>query len=80
MGTGECLKTFYGHSGTVFGLDVISSEQFCSGSQDKLVKLWCIKAGCLKTFTGHSNMVQCVAVISSELIVSGSTDSSIRIW
>jgi WD40 repeat protein len=43
--TGECLKTFKGHSGCVFSVSFSNDNNFIiSGSQDKTLKLWDVQA------------------------------------
>lgn len=51
-----------------------------SGSLDKTVRLWDLKAGMpLSVSKSHGGTVRCLAV-DSTMLVSGSSDHSLRIW
>ncbi|QIR35753.1 protein kinase [Tolypothrix sp. PCC 7910] len=57
-------------------------ETLVSGSADKSIKIWNLKAGELKTtLTLHSNVVNSVAISpDSKTVVSASKDGTIKIW
>jgi len=43
--TGECIKTFKGHEGSVNSLVCISEYRLASGGRDKKIKIWDISRG-----------------------------------
>lgn len=59
-----------------------NSIAICSGSYDKLLRIWEIDTGKLiSTLTGHELAVSCLAVTKNgEFIASGSFDNTVRIW
>jgi WD40 repeat protein len=74
---------FLGHSKVV--TCVTFSPEGCrilSGSDDKTVRLWCVRTGRqLCCFQGHIEPVNCVAISSDgRLAISGSRDCTVRIW
>ena len=79
----KCLKTFQGHSNTVYGVAFSpDGRTVVSSSSDKTLKLWSVSGGeCLKTFQGHSSYVTNV-VFSSDgrTVVSGSWDNTLKLW
>jgi len=79
----RCLATLqgHGHSSSVLGLAVLSSERLASCSWDKTVKIWDVASGhCLATLQGHSSSVLGLAVLSSERLASCSWDKTVKIW
>ncbi len=69
--TGECLKTFKGHEGDVFGLCLGDNVLF-SASRDKSIKMWKISSGeKLKSFRGHLSTVY-ACVLMDDFMFSGS--------
>ncbi len=57
-------------------------DYVASGSRDKTIKIWDIKAGtCIVTMVGHDNWVtDLVFHPSGKFLLSVSDDKSIRIW
>jgi len=83
ISTGNCLRTFTGHSHVVWSLAVLDDgARIASGSWDFTVKIWDTNTGnCLQTLTGHDRDVKVIAVIGDgDRIVSGSDDKLIKIW
>ncbi|MBN1233556.1 MAG: T9SS type A sorting domain-containing protein, partial [Candidatus Coatesbacteria bacterium] len=56
---GSCIRTFTGHSGTVYSVAISPDGQYAlSGSRDYTLKYWRISDGSwIRTFTGHSGWV-----------------------
>lgn len=54
----------------------------CSGSYDKVVRVWEVDNGkLLLALTGHEFGVSCIEVAKNgEIIASGSFDKTVRIW
>jgi WD40 repeat protein len=52
VSTGECLRTFYGHSDFVNSVSFSYDNKYViSGSNDGYIKMWKVSTGeCLKTF------------------------------
>jgi WD40 repeat protein len=71
-----------GHSESVRGLKLVSSDILASGSIDKKIKLWNIREGTLiRTLTGHTGSISwSVDLIKSQILVSGGWESAIKLW
>lgn len=81
--TGNCSKTFVGHSDNVWSVDFSPSQQIIATcSQDRTIKLWNLETGdCLKTLSGHRGAVATVTFsICGQYLISGSYDRTIKIW
>jgi WD40 repeat protein len=57
--TGECIRTFNGHTGDVRSVSFSIEDKFVvSGSYDTTLKLWNVETGeCVSTFEGHTEPV-----------------------
>jgi WD40 repeat protein len=74
---------FAGHTSSVYGLKLISSDLLASGSWDKTIKLWNITNGQLiRNLTGHGgSILWSIDFLSdSQTLVSGSIDQTIKLW
>jgi WD40 repeat protein/transcriptional regulator with XRE-family HTH domain len=83
INTGECLKTYTGHTNWILSIAFSPDGQtLFSSSPDRLVKQWEVSTGkCIKTFTGHQNWVMSVAVSpDGQTLVSSSGDQTIKLW
>ncbi len=70
LNTGECLKTFSGHSNWIQNVKILNDNKIVSCSQDKTI-IWDIATGdCVKTILGHSDVVWHIAILSNSRIVS----------
>lgn len=81
--TGECLKTFLGHTNRVWNVAYHpKGRQIASGSDDHATKLWNLKLGrCQKTFKGHTNAVISLALSpDGNYLASGHEDQTVRLW
>lgn len=79
VGTGRCLRTFFGHVEGVWGL-AADTLRFVSGGHDHMVKVWDARSGkCERTFTGHSGPVTCIGLSDSRM-ASGSEDCEVRLY
>ncbi|MEM9218233.1 MAG: NB-ARC domain-containing protein [Cyanobacteria bacterium P01_F01_bin.150] len=88
--TGRCLKTLYGHTGSVFSICLSQDGDFLiSGSNDGTVRIWNTQTWqCTKVLEEHSGPVRGVAAISghaipghtSSQLASGSFDNTIKLW
>jgi len=81
--TGECKRTFSGHSEGVFSA-VFSADglSVLTGSQDKTAKIWDASTGeCKRTFPGHSDAVWSAVFSEDGLsVLTGSEDETAKIW
>jgi WD40 repeat protein len=61
--TGECVRTFFGHTNLVTSVCFSSDDLFViSASYDKTLKLWNVQTGeCVRTFYGHIDDVNSVS-------------------
>ncbi|MFB8789975.1 MAG: NB-ARC domain-containing protein [Potamolinea sp.] len=81
--TGECLKTFLGHTNRVWTVAYHpKGRQIASGGDDHATKLWNLKLGrCQKTFKGHTNAVISLALSpDGNYLASGHEDQTVRLW
>ena len=62
--TGQCLRTFSGHTNWVNSVALFSdNSKMVYGSHDKTIKLWDIETGqCQRTFSGHTKWIYSVAL------------------
>jgi WD40 repeat protein len=62
VSTGQCLRTFEGHSDSVTSVSLSADGKYAiSGSYDKTMKLWDVSSGqCMHTFEGYKGDVTCV--------------------
>ncbi|WP_176329739.1 WD40 repeat domain-containing protein [Thioflexithrix psekupsensis] len=83
VSSGQCLRTFEGHSNWVRSVAFSPDGLLAlSGSDDKTLKLWEVSSGiCLRTFEGHSDYVRSVAFSPDGLLaLSGSDDKTLKLW
>ena len=81
--TGQEVRSFTGHSGTVTSIDFNpDGRQIISGSDDGSVKLWNTDSSEeISTYRGHTAGVTSVAFSpDGTRIVSGSKDRTIKLW
>jgi WD40 repeat protein len=81
--TGECLKTFTGHTGWIMAIDLShDGHLLVSGSIDHTVKVWDAHSGeCLHTLIGHNDWLYSVAISADgNWVASGGNDSLLRLW
>jgi len=73
------VRTFFGHSGTITGID-FNNELLASSSSDGTAKVWDFGTGsCIHTLKGHYSDVTCIH-LDEDKIVTGSYDETIRYW
>ncbi|NXY13250.1 FBW10 protein, partial [Atrichornis clamosus] len=73
-----CVKTFAGHYGTITCLDS-HEEQFVSGAEDGMVKVWSLKSGkCLRTLM-HQSSVWTVKMDGTH-VVGGCHRGLVKVW
>jgi WD40 repeat protein len=89
VSTGECLKTFTGHTNQVCAIafSLLSRNSpyqglLASGGYDQTVKLWDVSTGsCLRTLTGHTDEIWSVAFSpDNQILASGCADETVRLW
>jgi WD40 repeat protein len=80
--TGECIRSYLGHSGFVRSIAYdMKTKRIFSGSDDDTVMVWNAETGeRIGVMTGHRNMVNSIAFINPDTIVSGSYDNTVKIW
>jgi WD40 repeat protein len=71
LDTNECLRTFTGHEGSVYSLEISSDKsKLYSGSYDDTLRVWDISSGkCLKTIDLRD--ANCIKLLSSNFIAVG---------
>jgi WD40 repeat protein len=83
VASGECLKTFDQHQGSVYSVTFSpDGGKLASGSDDGTVKLWNVVSGeCLKTFDQHQGSVYSVTFSpDGGKLASGSSDTTVKLW
>jgi WD40 repeat protein len=83
VATGECLRTFTGHTKSVDSACLSADGQFAlSGSSDHTLKLWSVATGeCLRTFTGHTILVTSTCLSADgRCALSRSSDRTLKLW
>eukprot|EP00761_Pharyngomonas_kirbyi_P004398 gb/GECH01004402.1/.p1 GENE.gb/GECH01004402.1/~~gb/GECH01004402.1/.p1 ORF type:complete len:1021 (+),score=248.64 gb/GECH01004402.1/:1-3063(+) len=72
VNTGECVKTFRGHSGSVTCFQIVPSmKKMYSGSYDQTVRVWDLENGrCVGVYGGFSR-ITCLHVVNDILFVGG---------
>jgi F-box/WD-40 domain protein MET30 len=79
VGTGRCIRTFFGHVEGVWAL-AADTLRVVSGAEDRMVKVWDARTGkCERTFTGHAGPVTCIGLSDSRM-VTGSEDCEVRVY
>ena len=81
--SGELLRTFQGHTGTVNSVAVSDDGHWAlSGSSDKTLRLWEVATGrCLRTLKGHTDPVNSVFLgPEGHWALSASTGKTLRLW
>lgn len=90
--TGRILRTFSGHSGSVYTVAISPDGRILvSGSWDHTIKVWNLDTannstsrigdGLLHTLSEHSSEVNSVAISSDgQTLASGSEDGTINLW
>ena len=84
IASGECLRTFEGHTGCLS----TDSRYVLSGSKDNTMRLWDVATGnCLRIFKAHTEMVNSVYLSTNgRFAISGSgeewgdNDNNLRLW
>lgn len=81
--TGKEIKSFSGHTGTLWGV-VFSpdGQMLATTGDDSVVKLWNVQTGQeLSTFRGHQMLVAALAFSpDGQTLATGSWDKTIRLW
>ena len=82
IASGQCIRTFEGHTKEVYSVSFSSDGKFVlSGSEDKTIKLWDVETGeCLRTFEGHACNIFSVNFSPDGKLVLGSTGKTLRLW
>ncbi len=77
----ECVRVLEGHTGLVRCLSQLNTGELVSGSDDKQIKIWCLKSGvCLRNLNENLDSVWSMILVSTrELAFIGSNDNSIKI-
>ena len=81
--TGQLVKTFSGHDGTVLDVAFSPDSRFLlTGSADKTARLWDVETGqCVKIFAGHTDSVGSVRFSADgKHVVTGSEDGTVILW
>ncbi len=79
--TGVLFKTLYGHTASVYSLELLSETFLVSGSTDTKLIIWDLTSYSIKfNLTAHKTHVYCVKRISTSLFASVETSGKIIIW
>ena len=83
VGTGECIKTLSGHTGSIYSICYSPDGAYlASGSSDGTIKLWEVESGkCVKTFDGDGDWEHAVSFSpDGKYLANGSDDKTIKLW
>jgi WD40 repeat protein len=84
MVTGQCLRTFYGHTEAVWALRMDREKNIlCTGGGDSLIKIWQLDSPgtSRRTIHAHRGEVWCLALdVDKGFLASGSVDSLVKLW
>ncbi|MCJ8280066.1 MAG: NB-ARC domain-containing protein, partial [Rivularia sp. ALOHA_DT_140] len=83
IGSGRCLKTFYGHTKEVYCISYnLKSNLLATGSVDETIKIWNLSnSECIKTLFGHSHNIWSVAFTDDgKNLTSSRSDKTIKLW
>ena len=83
VGTGECIKTLSGHTGSIYSICYSPDGAYlASGSSDGTIKLWEVESGkCVKTFDGDGDWEHAVSFSpNGKYLANGSDDKTIKLW
>jgi len=62
-------------------IKILSDERIISGSEDKTMKIWCLKTNsCIITINGHSDAIRGIQVLPGDKVASCSNDKTFKIW
>jgi len=62
-------------------IQCISNQRIISGSDDKTIRVWCLKTNtCIQIINGYSHGVRGIQMLANEIAVSCSDDKTIKIW
>jgi WD40 repeat protein len=81
--TGQCLKTFQGHTSRVESVTFSwDSQTLASGSKDGALKLWSVSTGeCLSALQENINWVKSLTFSpDNQLLASGHNDGTLKLW
>ncbi|MBZ4218648.1 MAG: protein kinase, partial [Chlorobium sp.] len=83
VSTGQCLRTFEGHSNGVRSVSFSADGSYAlSGGGDNMLKLWEVSTGqCLDTMEEHNGSVNSVSFSADgKYVLSGSDDKTLKLW
>lgn len=83
LATGQCVRTFEGHTRAVTSVSLSADGRWAlSGSEDHTLRLWELTTGrCVQIFKGHTDKVTSVSLTVDGLwALSGSHDETLRLW
>jgi WD40 repeat protein len=82
MNTGECIRTFEGHTKVVTCVAVLRSDErtlIATGSDDASIRIWDMGTGkCLRTLEGHLSYVWSLAALPDGTLASGAFN--VKLW
>jgi WD40 repeat protein len=78
--TGESIRQYTQHTGTVISLDQIDEDTMVSGSKDKTIHVWKISTGQTLNTINVGVTVYSVKSLSNGLIACGSSGGNIKIY
>ena len=80
INNGCCIRTFNGHSYTVWKVQQLSKNMIVSVSYDKTIKFWQLdKSECIKTIQDDTQVYD-VRIMKNGNIITSGEDKKLKIW
>lgn len=81
--SGECLKTFEGHTNEIQGLKILKNGGFLLSScwKEDEIRVWIMDSDRpVHKFAAHRNGTRCFVKNHAGRLISGGEDKTIRVW
>ena len=79
---GKMFNSYFGHTGSVLCMDMMSIDRPITGGEDNAVRAWALNRDSHSLFSsgGHTAPVDSVFMLDASHYISSGQDGSIRLW